>query len=672
MPLCKNPQCDKENASLQCVACKSAFYCSKQCQTQNWKSHKVDCQSIAPTPPIAPTALFDTAIPIDDFLKNMQFTRLLTLCKTNDLSIIHENSFIDPSLINYSLGDVTLLLTAVCNKNLPWITYLLQQQADPNQVNRKGETPLWYAARHGYLPAVPLLLGKLNIEQKNNDKISPLLIASIYEHLPVVQYLIEQNADMNTAHRYGVTPLCSAATTNNFALVEMLIRNKADPNQADHKGQTPLWMAVKKDSLNIVKILIENKADLQLMAVDKDCKRLTPLDLAKKYGFRRIERFLAQTAKLQEEEKKRAKEIQQKQAMQEKLAQDRQQSKAEEEAAQERRDKADNFFQRHGLKKGLSAWTQDHRKAQAKKWMADAFFEAKSFQRGLNALRKHHQLKKLSDTNQSLGQLCLVQKFFYIDHQNHCLLQTSLPIDMQKYLSLLHLLTRYRTLPIQVSGSNAVKYFWQTLYPLPYNVAQVDKIKPKDLDLIIDCSQDPSLEQHLVKTIQRWTIDHGLHFVPKPRCSPLYSGFVLCEAPNGEIDKTGLYKGKELMDITIILSSRYCSNDPIHITRLRLNLSLVSNLLKVQCVLPPSRAYRTLSLVELILESYHLQCLEIEPPSLQYPPRNLSMRLEKYIGIFKTAFIKPQLGDNLEYHITERLAAERVASMGLQRYSRSD
>lgn len=36
-------QCNKENASSQCGACKNVSYCSKECQRENWATHKQVC-----------------------------------------------------------------------------------------------------------------------------------------------------------------------------------------------------------------------------------------------------------------------------------------------------------------------------------------------------------------------------------------------------------------------------------------------------------------------------------------------------------------------------------------------------------------------------------------------------------------------------------------------------
>lgn len=44
---CKNCNVEKERSSLMvCGRCKYAQYCSKECQTANWKIHSNDCDII--------------------------------------------------------------------------------------------------------------------------------------------------------------------------------------------------------------------------------------------------------------------------------------------------------------------------------------------------------------------------------------------------------------------------------------------------------------------------------------------------------------------------------------------------------------------------------------------------------------------------------------------------
>ena len=42
---CAQPSCRKGISNLQCSRCHYAVYCSKQCQTTHWRTHKNICKS---------------------------------------------------------------------------------------------------------------------------------------------------------------------------------------------------------------------------------------------------------------------------------------------------------------------------------------------------------------------------------------------------------------------------------------------------------------------------------------------------------------------------------------------------------------------------------------------------------------------------------------------------
>src|SRR3990167_7224855 len=80
------------------------------------------------------------------------------------------------------------LITASHIGDLEAVKELLQAGADPNIVNRGGQTPLYWASYHGYLE--------------------------------IVRELLQAGADPNIAEKDGITPLMSAEKNRNFQLVK--------------------------------------------------------------------------------------------------------------------------------------------------------------------------------------------------------------------------------------------------------------------------------------------------------------------------------------------------------------------------------------------------------------------------------------------------------------------
>ena len=61
----------------------------------------------------------------------------------------------------------------------------------------------------------------------------------------VVDYLIEEGANVNTKRDDGDNPLMAAARKGNLEIVTSLVEHGADVSQADNFGRTPLMMAAR-------------------------------------------------------------------------------------------------------------------------------------------------------------------------------------------------------------------------------------------------------------------------------------------------------------------------------------------------------------------------------------------------------------------------------------------
>ena len=672
MPHCNNSQCSQSDALLKCARCEFAFYCSKECQKEDWKAHKADCKSptIAILPNLGLAMLIDdgnVAALRRDLEKERTFSRLMYSCTHGELLPIVDETLIGSDLINYSSGGETLLLIAAGHGSVAWTQYLLEMKADPTLTSKLGQTPLWRAACDGHLNVVDLLFQRHNnILQAANQGVTPLWTAAFWGHLPVVTYLVDHKAEVNAFGEDHSTPLMASVYKKHHSCTDFLIKNKADVNKANVCAQTPLWIAAKNEDLTMVQMLIANGAkDHQKGFYLK--RAFTPLEMAQKikddkHVFQYLNNYKKEAlaivpppqpsgtmAKTRKEQRIAAKEREQ--LEEERLAQVRSQSALEQHAAKEIRMAVDGLFKKSALSRGVSAWKFDHHQQQEKKWMGNAFFEAKALQRSLNVWRNYRHQKKaarmslITELNASISSHSHMQRPFHLDAQKPCVLQAPLPLVLQQHWSLVQLLSQFKATSIKVSGSTAIQYFWQSLFPRPDRNVMLDAMKPNDLDLVIDCSPDPLNQSPIMKKVNDWAIDNRLCLFSKG-ASKFYKGYSLCDPTQGVSDGKGVCKPKELIDITVILSPEYCSNDPIHLTHLRLDLRWIHQLLVIECVLASETNYPALSFAQLVQESYYSQCLEIDPPSSQAPPTKLIERVGKYLGFFKQVFDKPVLGDN--------------------------
>ena len=94
----------------------------------------------------------------------------------------------------------------VKRRDVLWVRFLLQRDADPNIRNSQGVTPLQIATRLGFVEGV--------------------------------EELIKGGAEISVADSQGETPLISAVHQRNVALVRRLLAQGADPDRNDNSGRS--------------------------------------------------------------------------------------------------------------------------------------------------------------------------------------------------------------------------------------------------------------------------------------------------------------------------------------------------------------------------------------------------------------------------------------------------
>jgi hypothetical protein len=115
-----------------------------------------------------------------------------------------------------------------------------------------------------------------DVNCKDANGKTPLIIASKRGHLDIVKKLLEKGADVNCKDANGKTPLIIASECGHLNIVKNLLGKGADVNCKDANGKTPLIIASECGHLNIVKNLLEKGADVNC----KDANGKTAIDLA--------------------------------------------------------------------------------------------------------------------------------------------------------------------------------------------------------------------------------------------------------------------------------------------------------------------------------------------------------------------------------------------------------
>ncbi len=187
----------------------------------------------------------------------------------------------------------TALMQAVYGKHLHIITFLVEQGANVNLINKDGWSALLYASnrdifryllKHNADPTVTAESGfnilmaaayagdkatladfiKQGADINSKDKYAwSLLINAIKGgHFDVVKYLIDNGANVNTKTVHGWTPIMIAAEGENLAIIKYLVKNGADINVESPDSWSLLMLAAKLGDLNTIQYLIDQNVNI--------------------------------------------------------------------------------------------------------------------------------------------------------------------------------------------------------------------------------------------------------------------------------------------------------------------------------------------------------------------------------------------------------------------------
>lgn len=135
-------------------------------------------------------------------------------------------------------------------KNLPLaaastprvVALLVAAGADPNahDPNRSlADTPLTSKAHRGKTACVEALLAAgADIEERDKQGMTPLLLAVAGGHLPCVRALLSAGADINSSDPFGNTPLMTAFSHRRLPVFRELLRAGADVTLRDCGGRS--------------------------------------------------------------------------------------------------------------------------------------------------------------------------------------------------------------------------------------------------------------------------------------------------------------------------------------------------------------------------------------------------------------------------------------------------
>ena len=143
------------------------------------------------------------------------------------------------------------LIVALEKDNLVKIKSLCKKGIDLNKPIVIGQeydledyddtTVLFYAIRNYVsIEAIEVLLEYgVDINELDEDGLSAIDVAIKFKREEIVKFCIDKGIDINkTARKSGINPLLLASCFNNIPMVELLLKNGADINSKDNSGMS--------------------------------------------------------------------------------------------------------------------------------------------------------------------------------------------------------------------------------------------------------------------------------------------------------------------------------------------------------------------------------------------------------------------------------------------------
>ncbi|XP_039581032.1 palmitoyltransferase ZDHHC13 isoform X2 [Passer montanus] len=176
--------------------------------------------------------------------------------------------------------NVTLLHWAAINNRQELVKYYISKGAVVDQLGGDlNSTPLHWTIRQGHLPMVMLLL-KCGADPSliDGEGFSSIHLAVLFQHMPIIAYLIAKGQNIDTTDFNGQTPLMlTAQKAIGPEPMKFLLKFNPSLNAVDNvQKNTALHWAIASGNTSAVDLLLEAGASLDI----KNIKGERPLDIA--------------------------------------------------------------------------------------------------------------------------------------------------------------------------------------------------------------------------------------------------------------------------------------------------------------------------------------------------------------------------------------------------------
>ena len=133
--------------------------------------------------------------------------------------------------------------------------------------DQNDENELHGASQGGNVAIIEKLFSLgLDINSKDSEGNTPLMIAAFTGKMEAVTYLFDKGADASLKGKYGRNLLQNASWGGNVAIIKTMLSRGFDINSKDSNGDTPLMIAALCGKMEAVTYLLDKGADASLKA----------------------------------------------------------------------------------------------------------------------------------------------------------------------------------------------------------------------------------------------------------------------------------------------------------------------------------------------------------------------------------------------------------------------
>ena len=160
-------------------------------------------------------------------------------------------------------GSYEDFFVAVLRDDADTVNSLLRRGFDPNIRDPKGQVALTLALQNESFKVFAALMAsrRLQVEARNKQDESPLMMAAIKGQVDAAKALIARDADVN---KTGWAPLHYAASgtrPEHVQIIALLLEHHAYIDATSPNGTTPLMMAAQYGTDDAVQLLLAEGAD---------------------------------------------------------------------------------------------------------------------------------------------------------------------------------------------------------------------------------------------------------------------------------------------------------------------------------------------------------------------------------------------------------------------------